>query len=174
MTTHYQDIRLIYSEGIPAPVLMGHIFERAHRRICDFGVGHIALSFPEMDVTLGPLLRLHGTPTSLEGFGLGWLGSLGRMVRTGGIFTAPPEASPCVFKRKQPRAGGDRWLRRWCKRHEGVPDLVPPQESLKAPFVALQSRSSGHRLVLHIVKSAAEGANPTPNGYGLGSAVPLF
>ena len=176
MVSHYRDVRIIDQEDLPTPVIMSQLFEKLHHGLVPESSRRIAVSFPEIGVTLGSLLRLHGTADDLQSFGLDWVGRLLiRMVRCGGVFTAPPEASSKVFRRVQPRAGGERWLRRWEKRHgDELPRQVPKAERISAPFAQIRSKSTGHTLRLFIVMDDPKQDRDRPNSYGLGCPVPLF
>lgn len=173
--SHYRDIRISHKEEMPHPLVMSQLFERLHREIAN-SPGSIAVSFPEFDVTLGSLLRLHGSASDLQSLGLDWLGApLSRLVRCGGVFSAPSEAPLQVFRRVQPRAGGERWLRRWMQRHPGESPPRPPEPvQLRDPFVQIRSKSTGQPMVLFIVRDDPSKSMDKPNSYGLGSQVPVF
>jgi len=172
---HYRDFHLTTQAEIPAPLMMSRLFQYLHSGIMQFGVGRIAVSFPEAHVTLGQVLRLHGSQTDLEAFGTDWVQNLKRMTRYGDIEVAPGKAPLKVTQRHRVE-GGPAWRRRLVRRHgEGVLANVPAYTEPRTPYIHMQSASTGQKFVMHLkLMDPPQVGRNAPDSYGLGSAVPQF
>ena len=171
---HYRDFRLTMQAEVPMPAMMSKLFQNLHFGIVRFGVGRVAVSFPEADVTLGAVLRLHGTMSDLDAFGTDWTRALKRMVTCGDIEPSPTGAPLKVIKRLR-TDGGPAWQRRLVRRHGAdVLGALPKFTEPRTPFVRVQSASTGQTFVMHLMMTAPSPETRDPDSYGLGSPIPRF
>jgi CRISPR-associated endonuclease Csy4 len=171
---HYRDFHLTLQAEIPAPAMMSRLFQNLHRGIMQFGVGRIAVSFPEANATLGTILRLHGNQNDLEAFGTDWVRSLKRMVTYDGIEPSPTKAALKTIRRVRVDRG-PAWQRRMIRRHgEDVLDNLPTRTESRTPFVHMQSSSTGQEFMMHLMMTDPPPGIQDPDSYGLGSPIPQF
>jgi len=167
----YQDIILYPDAEIPTPVLFNEVFTNFHKGVVNFGVGTIAVSFPDLGESFGKTLRLHGTMGDLDAFGVGWLGSSRRRVSCKEVQAVPQDAALGVYSRRRKKTYGPSWRRRYERRHGVAPNIKRPHQ--KGPVLFIHSTSTGEVVPINVtLKRAARGCRP--NSYGFGALVPLF
>ncbi len=191
MTTHYIDITLLPDPEFSHAHLLGALVAKLHRALAlgqttDIGTSYPRhVSQPRSRRTLGPLLRLHGTPDALQRLmGQNWLQGMRDHTDVSEPRPAPADAQHITVRRRQFKTNADRLRRRRMQRKgetaeqaaAAIPDTVERQPDL--PFVQLRSSSTGQPFCLCI-----EHGTPQPqaisgafNAYGLAleATVPWF
>ena len=74
---YYIDISFQSDEEIPIYFVRNKVYTKLHKALCDLKASDIGVSFPEVDVKFGKVLRIHGTSDRLNELQyLNWLGGL--------------------------------------------------------------------------------------------------
>lgn len=191
MTTHYTDITLLPDPEFSQAHLLGALVAKLHRALAQQKSTDIGVSYPQhvahppIRRTLGPTLRLHGTPDALQRlFSQGWLKGMRDHTQVGDVYPVPSDAQYRSVRRRQFKTNVDRLRRRRMQRKgetaeqaaAAIPDDVERHPDL--PFVQLRSSSSGQTFCLFIEHGPLLN-EPVPgsfNAYGLGkgASVPWF
>jgi CRISPR-associated endonuclease Csy4 len=180
---YYQQITLLPDPEFPEPLLINALIAKLHRALHDVGEGEVGVSFPNLNKTLGSILRLHGTRGALERLeGSNWCKGMRDHCDISKIDLVPEVKEWCRVKRRQPILSAAK-MRRNIKREtysEMEAEVIwanSKSKALKGPYVQLRSGSSGQNFRLYIeqirVKNEMVGRF---NNYGLSSeaTVPWF
>ena len=99
---YYIDITLIPDAELRLNILMNSVFSKFHKALCDLRSISLGISFPKVQITLGNVLRIHGTESNLRDFQcLNWLGGMSGYCRVSDIFSVPTDAKYRTISRKQ-------------------------------------------------------------------------
>ena len=191
MTTHYIDITVLPDPEFSHAHLLGALMSKLHRALVQMTASDIGVSFPQhvnapqSKRTLGAVLRLHGTPISLDGLmAQPWLKGMRDHVDVSEVTTVPTDARHLLVLRRQFKTNAERLRRRRMQRKgetadqaaAAIPDSVERRPNL--PFVQLRSSSTGQPFCLFVEHGSP---NPDPivggfNTYGLslGATIPWF
>ncbi len=186
---HYADIAVLPSPNFNAQVVLNMLFDKLHLAFVEHQRGDIGVSFPEVLedlVSLGSLIRLHGSLESLREFVLKeWADGVGEFISISEIREVPDSARHVKVNRVQVKSNAARLRRRYRKRHpeidaEEVRELIPDsvEQLVQLPYLQVQSKSSGEHFRLFVKHQICEEAETTKafSKYGLsaGSTVPWF
>jgi CRISPR-associated endonuclease Csy4 len=149
---HYLDISLKPDAEIQATVLMNAICAKMHKLLHDLHSTTIGISFPKYDVTLGCVLRLHGSEADLKRLqGMTWLGGMTGYCKAGDVLPVPVNAKHRTVGRKQATMSQSK-LNRLLKRGSITDDKVKAykakmfaEKGLDNPYLDLVSASNGQR-----------------------------
>lgn len=184
---HYLDIHLLPDPEFPPTQLMSALFAKLHTALVQIASNDIGVSFPSAPTNrngLGARLRLHGPAQALERLTtLSWLGGIQDHVQLGEISKVPPTATHQVVRRVQAKSNPQRLRRRQMKRKgwtaeqalAAIPDTVV--ETLRLPFLAIRSQSTGQSFRFFVDQHPVDHATPgTFNTYGMSAkaTVPRF
>jgi CRISPR-associated endonuclease Csy4 len=196
--SHHLTLRLLPDPEFPAQQLFSALYAKLHRALCDLQAEQattaIGVSFPQHSLhplSLGPVLRLHGSEADLGTLmARPWL--TGMRDHLASLPRSPEPVPPScqshrVVRRVQPEASPARQLRRQLRRHpESPPDVLAIRrpdgnvpQALRLPHIHLRSRSTGHPYPLYIEHGPLQPSSATGgyNRYGLsqdGATVPWF
>ncbi|AAO89722.1 type I-F CRISPR-associated endoribonuclease Cas6/Csy4 [Coxiella burnetii] len=130
---YYFDINLLSDAEIPSTVLMNAVCKKLHKLLCDLDSTRIGISFPKYKITLGNVLRLHGTEFDLQKLHeVSWLGGMNGYCKISEVATVPVNTKHRTVYRKQPTMSQSK-LKRLLKRGTITNDEV---KSYKAKMVA--------------------------------------
>jgi CRISPR-associated endonuclease Csy4 len=183
----YIDIYLRPDPELPSHCLMAALYAKLHHWLAQTQTRHIAVSFPEYQhapATLGRTLRLIGPATELTRLmEHDWLKGMHDHADVKSLAAVPPNALQRALRRVQAKSSPERLRRRHMRRHhltaEQALERVPAScaETLKLPFLAMASASTGQRykLFLRLGQPAAAQAGDF-NSFGLSSTatIPWF
>ncbi len=148
---HYIEIKLKPDAEMPATVLMNAIYAKLHKHLHDLQSKTIGISFPKYKVTLGNLLRIHGSEPDLQKLhGAIWLGGMNGYCNVSEILTTPTDAKHRVVSRMQTNMSMAK-LRRLQKRGSITGEDAKVYKAkmfskgLDNPYLDLVSGSSGQR-----------------------------
>ena len=182
---HYLEIQVLPDLDISAPALMNNLFAKFHRVVAQRGCGEVGVSFPNYDKTLGNLLRLHGTQSSLSHLmSETWLKGLRDYTKVSEVLAVPSEIKGfrCIgrIQQKSPQNMRKRSINKGWKTNEEALEILPDskQKLLDLPYLQIQSLSSKQQMRIYIKqgklqKTASAG---TFSSYGLSriTSVPYF
>jgi CRISPR-associated protein, Csy4 family len=98
----YIDIRLKPDAEMLEAELSSKVFTKFHKALVMLNSDQIGISFPEVDVKLGRLFRLHGEARFLYDLqDLNWLGSLSGYCEVSEILTIPEQVKYRVISVKR-------------------------------------------------------------------------
>ena len=63
---NYFDVKILADDELPATMLINALYAKLHKALYDLDSTNIGVSFPAYKVTLGDMLRIHGTKAVLE------------------------------------------------------------------------------------------------------------
>jgi len=189
----YIDITLLPGVDVGLHFLWEKLYQQIHLALVEVkdvnGTTPIAVAFPEYNsdnLNLGKKLRLLAeSQTQLEMLDIQkWLARLSDYLHITKVREVPENVlAYACFKRMQGKSNIERLARRKSRR-EGIDEAEALQklasfkeERINAPFIKIQSLSSGHRFRLFIVRDTIEKAVVGRFSlYGLSSkaTVPLF
>lgn len=180
---YYQQFTLLPDSEFPETLLINALIAKLHRALHDVGEGEVGVSFPNLNKTLGSILRLHGTRGALERLeGSNWCKGMRDHCEISPINVVPDITEWRQVKRRQPILSAAK-VRRNIKREtysEMEAEVIwanSTSKALKGPYAQLRSGSSGQMFRIYIeqlrVKSEVIGRF---NSYGLSSeaTVPWF
>ena len=185
---HYQDITVVPDPEFPSPMLMNALFAKLHRALVQYGHNKIGVSFPQVETdkpSLGNLLRLHGSPSSLQALQSQiWLRGMRDHTELSGIDPVPAMVQYRRVRRVQVKSNVERIRRRYCKRH-GVTEqeaiiLIPDsvEKRAKLPYLQLNSQSTGQSFRLFVehlpTQAHAEAGQFTSYGLSTTATIPWF
>jgi CRISPR-associated endonuclease Csy4 len=194
---HYIDITLLPDADIALYFLWEKVYQQVHLALVESQQRHkknlisVGAAFPEYDTErfqLGRKLRLLAVSTDeLERLNIKqWLSRLQDYVHITSIREVPEKKIEGYvhFKRLQPKSNNDRLVKRHAERkaisvEEAAIYFMGRKEVYsRAPFVRINSHSSGKRYRLLILRSDAETSEKSGgfSSYGLSStrSVPVF
>ena len=182
---YFLDIRVLPDPEFTEDMLMAALFSKLHRALGQRGLGDIGVSFPQVALKPGPVLRLHGLEKALaELESLGWRKGLNDYCDSGTISPIPAIQGWRNVSRVQVKSSPERLLRRsvrkgWLSEEEAVHRL----SSVKAhatdlPWLNLKSLSNGQcfRLFIRHGDLVTAPVAGTFNTYGLSNkaTIPWF
>ena len=148
---HYIDIRINPDAEMRENVLLNKVYTKFHKRLHDLASSDIGVSFPEYNIKLGRILRIHGTNQRLQILqSENWLGGLVGYCDVSEVQQIPDQTSYRTVSRKQSNMT-DAKLRRLIKRGSIKSDEIKCykarmfQQGIDNPFLELDSTSNGHK-----------------------------
>ncbi len=148
---NYLDITLKPDAEMPINWLTNAIYTKLHKALCDIGSTNIGVSFPAYNLTLGNVLRLHGTKDNLEALGQkNWLGGMSGYCSQSQLLPIPSSVQYRTVSRKQSTMTQAK-LNRLIKRGSITEDEAKTYKAkmftkgLDNPYLELQSGSNGHK-----------------------------
>jgi len=147
----YIDINLQPDAEMPLNWLMNAVYTKFHKVLCDLKSTSIAVSFPNYQVTLGNMLRLHGCENDLHVFQeSNWLGGMSGYCKAGEIAPVPDAVAYRNIKRKQSnmtQAKLNRLIKRGSIREKETKEYKAKlfTKGLDNPYLELTSGSNGQR-----------------------------
>jgi len=182
---HYQDIVILPNPEIAASVLMATLFIQLHFKLAQVGVGRIGISFPEVGVTLGSRLRLHGTRDDLTRLeATGWHSKVRDYIYCHDVRQVPEDCRYRTVRRVQYKSSAERLRRRsvkkgWLTQEQAEQEIsVRSEKRGTLPFLPVKSHSNGHTWLFFIEHGPLK-AMPTEgsfSSYGLSAeaTIPWF
>jgi CRISPR-associated endonuclease Csy4 len=148
---NYLNITLLPDPEFPATVLMNSLYTKLHKALFDLNANNIGVSFPTYKITLGDMLRLHGTQTALEQLqAKNWIGGMSGYCQLSAIQAIPDQVKYRTVSRKQTNMSHAK-LNRLLKRESIAPEQTPQYKAkmftngLDDPYIELTSGSNGHK-----------------------------
>ncbi|WP_262966629.1 type I-F CRISPR-associated endoribonuclease Cas6/Csy4 [Methylobacter psychrophilus] len=191
----YLEITLLPNPEVGQHFLWSKVFQQIHLGLVEMqdeqGRVPIGLSFPEyitgekFSLLGGKLRLLAKDEVTLSQFNAPqWLSRLSDYVHCTGIRPVPEKVTGyAIYQRQQPKTSKERLARRYAKKHKVDYDTAlkcygkMAQQTITAPFIHLQSLSSGNEFCLWIKKTVVtEPSAMAFSSYGLSavSTVPEF
>lgn len=182
---YYLDIQLLPSSEFSVQTLMNALYAKFHRALAMQKRFNIGVSFPDLEKTLGSLLRLHSNQISLQQFmDSNWLvGGMRDYVAYDRISEVPSVKNAWAVRRLQAKSSPARERARLIRRKnisEKDAFLLIPDTSAKKlplPFIVLYSQSTGQKFRLFISQKPCQIlVDGKFNSYGLSdvATVPKF
>lgn len=182
---YYIDIQVLPDLDISAPALMNNLFAKFHRSSAHSFPGQIAVSFPNYSRSLGDVLRLHGSFSSLNQFmALPWLKGLRDYTLVGEVGVVPDDIKGYRNVYRVQKKSVDNRRKRsvkkgWLSEEEAIhriPDKAQPKLTL--PYLQIKSLSSQQCMRIYVALGdiVPDPAIGTLNSYGLSktATVPWF
>lgn len=148
---YYIDIKLLPDSEMRKNVLMNKVYTKLHKGLFTLKSDSIGVSFPEYDVLLGHILRIHGNQAMLNDLQkLNWLGGLSGYCQIANIQKAPVNTQYRKVSRKQSNMTQAK-LNRLIKRGSISASEVKGYKAkmftigLDNPYFELESASNGHK-----------------------------
>lgn len=148
---YYIDVTILPDPEFPSSVLLNSFYSKLHKALYDMGSKNIGVSFPKYSITLGNLIRLHGTNSDLEQLGISkFVGSMISYVQISEIKKVPSNVRHRIISRKQPTLSQAK-LRRLIKRGSIKENEISNYEGRRltekqeGPYIDLISNSNGQR-----------------------------
>lgn len=180
----YCDIKVLPDPEASESVLISNLMAKLHRALVELKEVNIGISFPNVNKTLGDILRLHGDEAALKQlFDSNWLKGLRDYCSQTSILKVPEECQYRCVKRKQAKSANNKRKRSiakgWLSKEEAALKIGNEQQKmLRLPFVQLKSTSTGQMMKLFIEHGELQGEEVVGdfNRYGLSSSatVPWF
>jgi len=152
----YCDLRIRATPDLSTNFILSRVYSNLHLALVDRGQREIGVSFPNHEKTLGDVIRLHGTASSLALILEGReLSSFQSYLSISQIMAVPKDVSHRVVKRVQPKTNAERLRRRsirkgWLTPEEAQVRIPDIQDLPKLPFVHLRSCTTGQEFRLFI------------------------
>ncbi len=147
----YIDIILSPDAEVPLNRLLNAVYTKFHKALYYLNSKNIGISFPHYKVTLGNLLRIHGSKSDLEKLQqANWIGGMSGYCSISNILPVPDGSKFRTVSRKQTKMSQSK-LKRLLKRGSITEDEVKNYKAkmftkgLDNPYLELQSGSNGHR-----------------------------
>jgi CRISPR-associated endonuclease Csy4 len=147
----YIDIKLFPDAENRSTLLMNAVYSKLHKALYDLSSTSIGVSFPEYNVTLGDVLRLHGSEIDLGALqGKNRLGGMAGYCRVSEILAVPDNVKYRTVSRQHVTMTLSK-LNRLIKRGSIPEDEVKQYKAkmftrgLDNPYLELQSGSNGQR-----------------------------
>ncbi len=148
---YYIDVTIKPDQEMRGNFLLNNVFTKFHRLLSSIESTQIGISFPEFKVTLGGVMRIHGTKEQLDELqARDWLGGMSGYCTLTGTLPIPKNASYRTVSRRQSNMSQAK-LNRLLKRGTISRDQVKAykakmfQEGINNPFLELESTSNGHK-----------------------------
>lgn len=148
---NYIDIILKPDAGLPLNRLLNAVYTKLHKSLCDLNATGIGVSFPHYRVTLGNVLRLHGSENDLQKLQqTNLVGGMSGYCSISDISLVPADSRHRTVSRKQTTMSHSK-LRRLIKRGSITEDEAKQYRAkmftkgLDNPYLELQSGSNGHK-----------------------------
>lgn len=146
---HYIDIILLSGPEFPATVLINSLYTKLHKALYDRCANNIGVSFPKYKVTLGKVLRIHGTKSDLTDLQIQkWIGGMKGYCTVREINPVPATTKFRTVSRKQTTMSESK-LQRLMKRGSISEAEIKQYRAkmftkrLDNPYVELVSNSNG-------------------------------
>jgi CRISPR-associated endonuclease Csy4 len=148
---NYMNIKLSPDTEMPLNRLLNSVYSKLHKALYDLNSNNIGISFPYYKVTLGNLLRVHGSASELEKIQhANWLGGMSGYCSISEILPVPGDAKFRTISRKQTTMSQSK-LKRLLNRGSITEDEVKSYKAkmftkgLDNPYLELVSGSNGHK-----------------------------
>ncbi|KMQ50432.1 CRISPR-associated protein, Csy4 family [Chitinispirillum alkaliphilum] len=148
---YYFDVLILPDTEFPPAILMNSLYTKLHKALWDLKSTTIGVSFPRCKVTLGNLLRIHGTDSDLRELqAQNWIGGMSGYCKVSEILPVPKNANFRTVSRKQPNMSQSK-LNRLIKRGSIPEDEIKQYKAkmfskgLDEPYVELVSKSNSHK-----------------------------
>ena len=148
---HYVDIKLLPDAEIPVTVLMNATYIKLHKALCDIGAKSIGASFPKYKLTLGNVLRLHGSQIDLSALQQhNWLGGMNGYTNLSEVLPVPANVHYRTVSRIQmtmSQSKLNRLIKRGSISQEEEKEYRAKMftKGLDNPYVELVSSSNGQK-----------------------------
>jgi CRISPR-associated endonuclease Csy4 len=147
----YIEIKLKPDAEMRLNCLLNMLYTKLHKALFDLSANNIGVSFPAYKITLGDMLRLHGTQTALEQLqAKNWIGGMSGYCQLSAIQAVPDQVKYRTVSRKQSTMSHAK-LNRLLKRESIAPEQTPQYKAkmfakgLDDPYIELTSSSNGHK-----------------------------
>jgi CRISPR-associated endonuclease Csy4 len=181
---HFIDIKLKPDEEMRENVLLNKAYTKLHKALFDSNSISIGVSFPAYKVTLGSIIRVHGSTCDLEKLqSMNWLGRLSGYCAVSELQKVPSEVLHRVVSRKQSNMTQAK-LNRLVKRGSISPEETKNYRAkmfaagLDEPYLELESASNGnrHRRYIQFGQLKAEPTSGEFDFFGLSKSatIPWF
>lgn len=98
----YINIRLLPDAEMHEAELISKVFTKFHKALVQLNTNQIAISFPDVNMSLGKLIRIHGSINLLNDLqGLMWLGALAGYCQVSKILSVPEQVQYRVISAKR-------------------------------------------------------------------------
>jgi len=148
---HYIDILIKPDAEMRENVLLNKVITKLHKALVSLNTNAIGVSFPQYQLKLGRLLRIHGNSIILNELQTNdWLGGIKGYCHLSETLPIPKLVKYRVISRKQSNMTQAK-LNRLIKRGSISPDEVKAykakmfSQSLDNPYLELESGSNGHK-----------------------------
>jgi len=148
---HYIDILIKPDAEMRENLLFNKVYSKLHKALVGLKSTDIGVSFPQYEIILGKVLRLHGSETKLSELQeTDWLGGLKGYCNVSGIEPVPSEAHYRTVSRIQSNMTEAK-LRRLIKRGSISDSELKAYKAkmftkgLDNPYLELESSSNGHK-----------------------------
>ncbi|VVH62389.1 hypothetical protein BSPWISOX_2117 [uncultured Gammaproteobacteria bacterium] len=192
--TFYVDLKLFPDEEIPIFFIRNKVYTKLHKAIFDISATDIGVSFPQVKIKLGDVIRIHSTQDGLNKLqNLNWLGRLSGYCKESDILPVPDKVDGYqVISRIRQNMS----LARMQKKidHQKSKGYLKTDDDIKAyekhykakmfktglnnPYLELQSASTGgkYRLYIAFGKLQEQSVDGKFNRFGLSkiATVPIF
>ena len=156
---HYINILINPDEEMRENVLLNKVYTKFHKALFTLDTTEIGISFPNYQIKLGNVIRIHSAENSLLKLqSTNWLGGLVGYCNVSQIKVIPEKVVYRTISRKQSNMTESK-LRRLIKRGSISPEEAKEyrakmfQEGLDNPYVELESSSNGHKYRRYIAFS---------------------
>jgi CRISPR-associated endonuclease Csy4 len=86
----YIDLKLLPDEEVPIFFIRNKVYTKLHKAIFDISATDIGVSFPQVEIKLGDVIRIHSTQDGLNKLqNLNWLGRLSGYCKVSDILPVP-------------------------------------------------------------------------------------
>jgi CRISPR-associated endonuclease Csy4 len=148
---HYLDIKLQPDAEMRENELLNKVYAKFHKALFDLKANDIGISFPEYQLKLGKILRIHSIKERLTQLQTtNWLGGLSGYCDVGEVRFVPANVRYRTISRKQTNMSSSK-LKRLVNRGNILPHEMKNyrakmfQNGLINPFFELESCSNGHK-----------------------------
>ena len=180
---HYFDIT-IKSKRLKTTTLLNDVYTEFHRLLCRLQASDVGVSFPEQDVTLGSIMRIHSSAERLsEVKHANWPSDLIEHCTIGDVESTPQDCEHRQLLRKRPSKSLSK-LRRAIRRGSIGPDQMKDyigkmlKGAITEPFMQLKSATTGkiHRRHIALSEPSSIPVAGEFDSFGMskGATVPWF
>lgn len=148
---HFIEIKLLPDPEFKTTVLMSSLYIKLHKALRDLASNSIGVSYPRYRVTLGDVLRIHGSSKDLETLHQkNWHGGMGGYCDISDVLPIPDNCQHRIISRVQTNMSQSK-LNRLIKRGSISEDQVRQYKAkmftkdLDNPYVELTSGSNGNK-----------------------------
>lgn len=145
---YYIDIKIQPDAEMRENVLLNKVYTKFHKVLFDLKAKNIGVSFPEYQLILGQLLRIHGNQETLSNLHTtNWLGGLSGYCKMSDVTQIPEQVKHRVISRKQStmtNAKLNRLILRGTISNENIKTYKAKMftKGLDNPYLELESASS--------------------------------
>ncbi len=178
---YYIDVKIKSDGEMRENVLLNKVFTQFHKTLFDLGVNSIGVSFPNYQVKLGDIIRIHGTQNDLEKLhSTKWVSSVADYCNVLAITPIPEVVRYRTVSRKQANMSSAK-LRRLIKRgtitNEEAKNYKAKMftQGLDNPYLELESSSNGqkYRCFINFGKLTDTPVKGNYNKFGLSNSVTI-